>query len=280
MMSVRTIRIGALAAVVVLTAAVGWAGLALADTDPSTTTVRLASSDDGPGDISGPCDEPENAGRARCAGVAVPAQVTSTSTTLPATSTIVSPPTTQATTSTTSTTPTTSPAPRAAPGTGATRSFDAAGAGTVAYTVDGGTLTLVAATPAAGWVVEVEQASGRELELDFRSGDQRVQVNVEFEDGGVRERVRFRDDSDDRRVEVTNGQLTDVRGADDNSGSGSSDGGDNSGSGSSGGNDGGDRDDHGGGDDSGSGSSGGDDDGGGDDNSGSGGGDDHGHDDD
>jgi hypothetical protein len=219
MMSVRTIRIGAVAAVVVLTAAVGWAGLALADSDPSTTTVQLASSDDGPGDISGPCDEPENAGRARCAGVAAPA---------PATSTIVSPPTTQATTSTT-TTPTTSPAPSSAPGTGGTRSFDAAGAGTVAYTVSGDTLTLVSATPAGGWVVEVEQASGREVELDFRSGDQRVQVNVEFEDGGVRERVRLRDDSDDRRVEITNGQVTDDgtddRGGDDSghSGSGSDD---------------------------------------------------------
>jgi hypothetical protein len=277
MMSVRTIRICAVAAVVALTAAIGWAGLALADSGSGTTTVQLASSDEAPGDISGPCDEPENAGRARCAGVSVPQHVTSPSTSLPATSTVVTPPTTQPTTSTTSATtappaPAAQPAPPAPAPSSAAGSFDAAGAGTVSYTVDGGTLVLVSASPAAGWVVEVEQASGRELELDFRSGDRRVQVNVEFEDGGVRERVRVRDDSDDSRVEITNGQVTEVRG-DDGGGSGSgSD--DNSGSGH--GSDDGPGDDR-SGDNSGSGH--GSDDGPGDDRSGDNSGSGHGSDD-
>ena len=51
----------------------------------------------------------------------------------------------------------------------------------------------MAATPAAGWAVEVEQASGDEIDLDFRRGTVRVQVDVELEDGQVRERVRVRD---------------------------------------------------------------------------------------
>jgi hypothetical protein len=196
---------------------------------------------------------------------------------LPATSTVVTPPTTQPTTSTTSATtappaPAAQPAPPAPAPSSAAGSFDAAGAGTVSYTVDGGTLVLVSASPAAGWVVEVEQASGRELELDFRSGDRRVQVNVEFEDGGVRERVRVRDDSDDSRVEITNGQVTEVRG-DDGGGSGSgSD--DNSGSGH--GSDDGPGDDR-SGDNSGSGH--GSDDGPGDDRSGDNSGSGHGSDD-
>jgi hypothetical protein len=83
-------------------------------------------------------------------------------------------------------------------------------------------VTLVAATPNAGWRVEVEQSSGREVELDFRAGSQRVQVNLELEDGMVRERVRLRDDANDTDVRTEDGVVT----SDDNSG--------NSGSGSSG----------------------------------------------
>ena len=63
------------------------------------------------------------------------------------------------------------------------RSLDAAGAGIVIYAVESGNLRLVTATPTSGWAVEVEQGAGREIELDFRSGTRRVQVNVEIEDG-------------------------------------------------------------------------------------------------
>ena len=85
------------------------------------------------------------------------------------------------------------------------RSLDAAGAGTVIYSVQGGSLRLVSATPGRGLEVEVEQGAGREVELDFRSGSKRVQVNLELEDGQVRERVRVRDDADDTDIRTEDG---------------------------------------------------------------------------
>jgi hypothetical protein len=197
--------------------------------DGSTQVSQISSDDDGPGDISGPCDEAENANDARCTGAgAADARPDGTSTT-----------------SSTSTTMPSAPAPApSSPSTGSgNRALPSAG-GTVTYTAQGGTLTLVSAVPNAGWSVEVEQSSGRELEVDFRSGTRRVQVNVEFEDGGIRERVRLRDDADDSEVRIENGVVVrqehgDDRGDDhddDHGGdrSGGDDHGGSSGSGSSG----------------------------------------------
>ena len=166
---------------------------------PSALQLAGASSDDTADDISGNCDEAEHANDPACAGT----------------------PTTDGTTSSTvdddATTSTTA-------GGGApvddVRSLDAAGAGTVIYAIEGGSLRLVTATPASGWAVEVEQGAGREIELDFRSGSQRVQVNVELEDGQVRERVRFRDDADDTDVRTEDGVVVRDDADDDNSNSG------------------------------------------------------------
>ena len=47
---------------------------------------------------------------------------------------------------------------------------------------EGNQLTLLSATPNAGWAVEVEQDAGAEIEVDFRRDGQRVQVNVEVEE--------------------------------------------------------------------------------------------------
>jgi hypothetical protein len=212
------------------------------------------SSQEAPGDISGPCDEAEHAGDPECAGV-IPTNP-----------------------GTTPTTPTTAapagPAAPAAPGAPAagTHTLNTPG-GTVTYRVSGGTVSLVSAMPAQGWRVEVEQSSGREVELDFRAGSRRVQVNLELEDGRVRERVRVRDDADDTDVRIENGAVVDDHGGDDHgddhggatdsgnsgpgssgspvddnsgSGSGHSGGSDDSGSGHSGSDDSG-RDDSGGG---------------------------------
>ena len=66
-------------------------------------------------------------------------------------------------------------------------------------------LTLVSAVPARGWRVEVEQAAGVEIEVDFRQGTRRVQVNLELEDGAVRERVRIRDEADGTDIRLENG---------------------------------------------------------------------------
>jgi hypothetical protein len=184
------------------------------------------SSDDPPshevsGDISGPCDEAEHAGDPACAGVAPTNPASPASPGNPGT------------------TPTTA-APAAPASTAGTHTLRTPG-GTVTYRSNGTSITLVSAVPAQGWRAEVEQAAGREVELDFRSGSQRVQVNLEIEDGRVRERVRVRDDAtgiDDRfeNGAVDDHDAVDDHGADDSSGPGSehSGGTDDSGSGSSG----------------------------------------------
>ena len=147
-----------------------------------STSFTPAASNESLGDISGPCDEAENAAKPECAGTSTPDGATA-----PA--------------------PTDAPAGSQVDGADV-RTFDAAGAGTVTYRVEGGQLTLVAASPAAGWRVEVERGSGSELDLDFRAGARRVQVDVEFEDGGVRERVRLRDDALGTEEETVNGVTT------------------------------------------------------------------------
>jgi hypothetical protein len=166
-----------------LAAAAGLLGAAAAVTvvlgvGPAPSVFQLASAN---GDISGNCDEAEHAADPECAGTPVTGGTVADS----STSTTVD----DGSTSTTNGTP----SPTAS--SGAIRSIDAAGAGTVIVAVDGHSLRLVAATPTSGWRVEVEQSAGREIEVDFRNGTKRVQVNVELEDGEVR--VRVREDGDD-----------------------------------------------------------------------------------
>jgi hypothetical protein len=142
------------------------------------------------------------------------------------------------TTSTNPTTETTAAQTNAGAATPGDQVVDAAGAGTVTVRRSGTQLTLVSAVPARGWRVEVEQAAGVEIEVDFRQGTRRVQVNLELEDGAVRERVRIRDEADGTDIRLENGVVVrtepanrlDDRGADDrvaddnsNSGPGSGD---------------------------------------------------------
>ena len=185
------LRVGALAG----GAAAGVAALlALAPVgggSPADPAMALAGTSD---DISGPCDEPEHADDPRCTTTSVPRSTTTT---------IAGP---------TSTTITTAPDDDPAPGTppsGEVRTIDAAGAGTVVVAVEGTSLRLISATPASGWQVEVEQASGVEVEVDFRAGTRRVQVNLELEDGQVRERVRVRDDATGTDVRSEDGVVVD-----------------------------------------------------------------------
>jgi hypothetical protein len=71
-----------------------------------------------------------------------------------------------------------------------TVTYDAGDGGTVTITFDGTTLTLVGTGPSAGWSPEVEAASGREIDVDFRNGDRRIRFSAELEDGQVRIKVR------------------------------------------------------------------------------------------
>jgi len=173
-------RLGIAAAALGGASALAFVTVAGAGGSGSASAVRLAaaadgSADDGPADVSGPCDEAEHANDPRCtaaapAGAAVPNGA----------------------------------APDGSAAAAGQHSLRTVG-GTVTYTVDGATLTLVDAAPASGWTVEVEQASGPEIEVDFRSGTRRVQANVELEDGQVRERVRVRDEATGAEVRIENG---------------------------------------------------------------------------
>lgn len=67
--------------------------------------------------------------------------------------------------------------------------------GTVAVTATGAILEVTDTTAMADWHPIVEFAHGRDVEVSFRNGSARVDLNVELEDGEMRIRVR------DRRVE-------------------------------------------------------------------------------
>ncbi len=188
-----------------LSAAAGLLGAATAFTfivgaGPAPSVFQLAGANE---DVSGNCDEAEHANDPECGGT--PGTTSSTIDDGSTTSTI------DDTTSTTA-------------AAHDVRTIDAAGAGTVVVGVDGNRLRLVAATPAPGWRVEVEQSAGREIEVDFRNGTKRVQVNVEIEDGVVRERVRVRDDADGTDIRIEDGTIVrdDSDDQADNSGPGSS----------------------------------------------------------
>lgn len=131
-------------------------------------------------EISGNCDEAEHANDPECVGVAVPGR-DDTSTTVQGGST---------STSTSTTTPTGTLAP-------SVRTVAAGDAGSVTVAFDGSQLQLGRTTPNAGWRVEVEQSGGREVEVTFTNGSRRIDVNVELEDGQIRERVRERADDGD-----------------------------------------------------------------------------------
>ncbi len=73
-------------------------------------------------------------------------------------------------------------------------------AGSVVLVV-GSQLEIARLIPSPGWVAEIEVPSGREVEVDFRSGDRRIQFNAELEDGEVR--VRLRDGSGESESRTT-----------------------------------------------------------------------------
>jgi hypothetical protein len=75
-------------------------------------------------------------------------------------------------------------------------------AGSATVDIVDGALTLIGATPAAGWRVVEETAEGPgEIELSYRRGDDRVDLRVEISDGTIRARIRDRRTGE--RFEVT-----------------------------------------------------------------------------
>ena len=173
-----------------LTAALLGAGVGLASiagTDREPTAIQLAGANE---DLSGNCDEAEHASDPECAGSSTTIQAGSSTTV--ATSTLPSVDDGSGRGASTTSTP----APAAsAPAPGSTRTVSAGDAGSITVAVEAGGLRLTGTAPHAGWRVEVERESGREIEVQFTTGTRRIDVNVELEDGQVRERVRVRGDA-------------------------------------------------------------------------------------
>ncbi|MGQ0434294.1 MAG: hypothetical protein ACT452_18060 [Microthrixaceae bacterium] len=190
-----------------LGAAAGLLGVAAALTaatgvGPAPSIFQLAGANE---DVRGNCDEAEHANDPACAGTLIARADRSD----------------DPTTSTTGDDRTTTAPPAGAPASGEVRTVSAGDAGSIMVTVEGAQLRLLTASPNQGWQVEVEQAAGREVEVSFRSGVLRVDVNVELEDGQIRERVRTRNDATDARTETENGVT--VSDDSDDSGHGSDD---------------------------------------------------------
>ncbi|MGH9084147.1 MAG: hypothetical protein ACRDYW_01725 [Acidimicrobiales bacterium] len=162
------------------------------------TPVRLAGVTE---DVSGNCDEAEHANDAECAGVLAPGRGD------------------DGTTSTTAGT-TTAPTGSGQSQPGDTRVVSAGDAGSITVVSDGTSLGLLTTSPNQGWRVEVEQSAGREVEVTFRSGALRVDVNVELEDGQIRERVRTRNDATGAEIRTEDGVVVRDDGPDDGSSSG------------------------------------------------------------
>ena len=77
--------------------------------------------------------------------------------------------------------------------------YEAGGAGTVTVARDGDTLAITGTSTTDGWQSHIDEAQGREVEVDFTNGAREIDFNAELEDDQVRIRVRDEVDDDDRR---------------------------------------------------------------------------------
>ena len=76
-------------------------------------------------------------------------------------------------------------------------------AGTVTLSINGGLITITDIGANAGWIPEIEERVGREVEASFRNGLRRIDFKAEFEDGQLETRVRERDDTTDVTTSTT-----------------------------------------------------------------------------
>jgi hypothetical protein len=70
--------------------------------------------------------------------------------------------------------------------------YDAGAAGQVTVDRTGASLSVGHVAANSGWVSEVEAANGREVEVKFVNGTERIDFQAELEDGLVKTRVRVR----------------------------------------------------------------------------------------
>ena len=120
--------------------------------------------------------------------------------------------------------------------------IDASPGGTVVVSVTGDQITLVRATPAAGWTVASSRHDDNELRVEFVNGSQRVRVQAELDDGGLevkveREKVTSTSTSTPGASSPSTSVATGRDDDGDDDGSGRGDGSDHGGRGGSGGRD-------------------------------------------
>jgi hypothetical protein len=96
---------------------------------------------------------------------------------------------------------------------GATADADAGAAGTLQVQRIGNRLTIVTLHPASGWTPVIDRQTGREVEVTFTNGTQRIHLGVELDDGQVR--VTTSDDRGDRDDDGPGQDVDDDNGHDD-----------------------------------------------------------------
>jgi len=93
--------------------------------------------------------------------------------------------------SSTSSTTSTTQASTAAAAIGS-ETYEAGAAGRVTVDQSGGSLSIGNVAANTDWTPEVEMASGREVEVKFVNGNERIDFQAELEDGMVKTRIRVR----------------------------------------------------------------------------------------
>ena len=88
--------------------------------------------------------------------------------------------------------------------------FGAGAAGEVTVSSDGAALTIDSVATNTGWTAEIEVSTGREVEVNFRSGQDRIDFDAELEDGAIRVRVRDRATGDETEFVAGTGDSTDA----------------------------------------------------------------------
>ena len=70
------------------------------------------------------------------------------------------------------------------------QTYDVGAAGTVSVQLVAGKLVLIDARPASGWSVEVDKEDGRDIRVEFESGDSDARFEAKIRDGAVRVEIR------------------------------------------------------------------------------------------
>jgi hypothetical protein len=72
-------------------------------------------------------------------------------------------------------------------------SYQVGGAGTVTVQIVAGQLVLLDVTATQGWTVEVDKSGGRDIKIEFESGESEAEFEAKLRDGQIRVEVEAKD---------------------------------------------------------------------------------------